>query len=339
MSYTPDLFQDASPPIPVVPFGKLKGRPYEALLADPAYAKYLLTSKYAELERNEPALFSFLVARFGMPDATPAHNALQNRFLDPSFALRFALAANPHLVASVDALRCIDIPEIWRQYVKRKFERFLEARRLELRPLMIKHVVLALDELVKELMTQVSRVAVRNYQGTVCCNELLNPVRACVHQFEHKNVDIVYSVESGGDIVILEDQADDTQIAHLLGNVLHGKGPLRVEVKPIVGDDYPNVLRQMKSLRETQLLVAEFTATTTSWDEFLKVFSMSGIQVIHLDAVEKTEIPIQCSSIPILQMDPAQGEGLINEAFEGVKQFMEAKVQEVSAAKAVVAKQ
>lgn len=80
-----------------------------------------------------------------------------------------------------------------------------------------------------------------------------------------------------------------------------------VECKPCVGDDYPNVLRQMQRnadqsrrngwLREYQhgrwiLLIRQYSGTTVSRDQFVEIFKNSGITVLfqnelpELDAID-----------------------------------------------------
>lgn len=47
------------------------------------------------LRRSHPQMYAWLVGHFGVPDTTPEHNRLQNRFLDDDFRLQLCLHLNP----------------------------------------------------------------------------------------------------------------------------------------------------------------------------------------------------------------------------------------------------
>lgn len=72
----------------IVPFGKYKGKPIEILLADGAYIEWLKLQpdivKFL-MSRHRDLYDVILGVRIGEADCTPAHNALQMRFLDEGF--------------------------------------------------------------------------------------------------------------------------------------------------------------------------------------------------------------------------------------------------------------
>lgn len=71
----------------VVPFGKYRGKPVEAMREDRAYCDWLVAQDW--FREKYSGLFTVVVNNFGEPTLTPEHNALQARFLDDGFALEF----------------------------------------------------------------------------------------------------------------------------------------------------------------------------------------------------------------------------------------------------------
>ena len=67
----------------VVPFGKYKGQPVEAMAADRDYVDWLLAQPWFK-DKHE-TIYTLVVNNFGEPSETPEHNALQALFLDDAF--------------------------------------------------------------------------------------------------------------------------------------------------------------------------------------------------------------------------------------------------------------
>jgi len=71
----------------IVPFGKYKGQPVEALQQDRGYCEWLagqdwFRTRYANIH-------TLIVNHFGEPCETPEHNQMQARFLDNDWSRRF----------------------------------------------------------------------------------------------------------------------------------------------------------------------------------------------------------------------------------------------------------
>lgn len=321
-----DMFDGSSKDRQLIPIGKLTGRPYDALLLEPEYAQYLLRSKYGELERHEPALFQFLVSRFGMPARTPAHNRLQNRFLDPSFVLRMAIAASKDVREMIDNCRALDVPSIWRRHVASTYRSLTATRQAELRSIGTRYIAKDAERLHEVLVAQIDHIRVRRGEDEVAGSELIDPLFAVVHEFEADGPDVSYSIYSSGEVLTIRRDEYGKEEEAVIGRafVSHGRMRFPVEVKPIVGDDYPSVLRQMKKARSNQLLIGEFRSTSASWDELVKVFGMSGISVVHLETVERTEIPLHCVSLPVVHLSNDEAMRIADEEFGKAKHEMEA---------------
>jgi hypothetical protein len=79
----------------IVPFGKYKGQPIEALAQDQKYVDWLLAQDWFR-ERHE-GMFTLVVNNFAEPSETPAHNAMQARFLDHAFVDAFCHTLDPRI--------------------------------------------------------------------------------------------------------------------------------------------------------------------------------------------------------------------------------------------------
>lgn len=321
-----ELFGGAGKRSPVIPFGRFKGRPYEALVEEPDYAQYLLRSKYGELEREHPTLLLFLVKRFGMPDRTPAHNRLQNRFLDPSFALRMAIIASKEVREMIGSSRSLDVPAIWRKHAASTYRDLLASKQAEIRVFGTRYVTKAIDQVNTTLLEQAERIQVLCAGEVITGPEIVDPVNATVHEFEDKGSDVSYSIYYAGDVHTVTRDELGREVDMYIGGAFYGCGGKRftVEIKPVVGDDYPNILRQMKTSRSNQLLVGEFRATSASWDEVVKIFAMSKISVAHMEEVERTEIPLHCTSLPVIYVSREEAFRIAEEEFVYAKGKLEA---------------
>jgi uncharacterized protein (DUF3820 family) len=62
-------------------------------------------------------------------------------------------------------------------------------------------------------------------------------------------------------------------------------GPFSIEIKPIVGDDYPAVLRQMRANQSTVLFLEQYTGQGATRDQFIKTFQSAEMRVIFRDTM------------------------------------------------------
>jgi hypothetical protein len=290
--------------VQAVPFGKYKNQPYEVLLADSGYAMYLLSAMYAKLQSHYPALLAFLVSRYGLPDSTPEHNRLQNRFLDESFAIRFAMAASPRLRQFLTTLQHIDLGKAWADYVRRELttEKERSDRRQRWDP------VSRMPELRDDLVRQASRLSFVPFSGTLEGTTWLKPVARVELEFEKDGADVSYCVTGGGAVeTVVPIKLGGNEVDEEKRIMAYGVNfPFRVEVKPIVGDDYPAILRAMKTVKTRQLLVGEYAGAGATWDEMVKVFELSSITAVLLDDVENTQPPLETVEIKPISAHEAE---------------------------------
>ena len=182
----------------IIPFGKYKGRLIEELLVDdPAYLHWLANQDW--FRAKFMILHQVIINRGAEPEETPDHNALQVKFLDDEFCLKFLRHLEPD---------CMHAPP----------SEFLFERGFE---------VQGIDVLL--IVRSMSRYT--NWNGSA-----IEPWK--------------------------------------------GARRFDIELKPIVGDDYPAVLRQMKRTGAKVLVVGEYTGTGATREQFVKTMTIEGVRVV-----------------------------------------------------------
>jgi hypothetical protein len=237
-----------------------------------------------------------------------------------------AIAASKDVREMIDTCHALDVPAIWRWHAASSFRSLLAARWAELRSIGTRYLAKEAERLHESLVTQIDHIQVRRGKDEIVGSALIDPLYAVVHEFEANGPDVSYSIARSGEVrtTRIDEYSGEEDIA--IGWAFAGYGCKRftVEIKPIVGDDYPNILRQMKKARSNQLLIGEFRSTSASWDQLVKVFGMSGISVVHLDEVERTEIPLHCVSLPVVHLSKDDALRIAHEEFGRAKHEMEA---------------
>lgn len=71
----------------IVPFGKYKGQPVEALAQDKEYCEWLIAQDWFRAKFT--AIHTLIINNFGEPSETPEHNQLQALFTDREFRRKF----------------------------------------------------------------------------------------------------------------------------------------------------------------------------------------------------------------------------------------------------------
>lgn len=77
----------------IVPFGKYRGQPIEALASDRQYTDWLTAQPW--FRDRYSSLYTIVINNFAPPADTPEHNAIQARLLSFSFCLKLIEAAFP----------------------------------------------------------------------------------------------------------------------------------------------------------------------------------------------------------------------------------------------------
>jgi hypothetical protein len=224
----------------IVPFGKYKGQPIEALQSDSQYCAWL--SQQAWVVKRYPALHTLIINNFGELSETPEHNALQIRFLDEQLRLQCTMLV-------------------------RAFFREMDSR-----------VVPSHDSKIFHLPYLESITAPR---------------------FEERAIDVQWSARQWrlhGPYTQWRDHYG-TRVPRTYDASLEiSEFDIAVECKPLLGDDYPAVLRSLNSLRRMAfgsphfvLVAGEVRSRTVSLADIKTFFALSRICLVLLSEIEAAE--------------------------------------------------
>lgn len=100
-------------------------------------------------------------------------------------------------------------------------------------------------------------------------------------KFEESGVDVSFS------IVTTICKGNDIKNWMYSDNlILRFQPSYKIELKPSVGDDYPSIMRQMKSNECRQLLYENYVGKGVTEENMKKMFELSGMQAISLAEVK-----------------------------------------------------
>lgn len=267
----------------VVPFGKYKGRLVEEMVGDDNYVQWLTAQDW--FRERYANLYQIVINRGGEPSETPEHNALQVRFLEDDFCWRFlrhvrakrlAEAEEQLLAIHRDSLAAIakDMEDCRKRiaepialspsdYYRTQPDRGAnELKRLQERQ----------DKAKAELVTLEHEHAEHRSPPKI---DRTITTRA----FECQGIDVVLNVKF---------EAANAHRATAWEHTYQGKTgwfgsvenlQVNVEIKPTLGDDYPAVLRQMKTNRSNVLLLDRYTGTGATRDQLVRTFATADIAV------------------------------------------------------------
>lgn len=209
--------------LPLVPFGRYKGKPITTLMSDTNYLEYI---KKQEWFKNYPIVYNICVnqtiSTSNQNSKTPEHNSLQNMFLEKENVIK--------LLGKVINNKSICIIK---ENVHPKFKVVFESK----------------------------------YNWDILIHNIY--IYKCYH--DEPNM-----CDGGCDHCVGEGAIDDECC---------------VEIKPMLGDDYPCVLRKMKTQMEFTkrsyihyiLLIKEFNAKSTTKEQLVTIFNQSRIKVVFTD--------------------------------------------------------
>jgi uncharacterized protein (DUF3820 family) len=267
----------------IVPFGKYKGRLVEELLADdPQYLEWLSSQDWFRVKYV--SLHQTIINRGAEPEETPDHNALQVLFLDDEFCLQFIRALDPRF-RSVAFVSVSDKTEAKAQLATAQWNlgacsSQIEKYKQEIRDLNgdadreseWDEIKEKQHQKIVELWAKLD-VEIKNEA------DLREEFERVKKQYDKMTVfDVEREFEVGGVDVTLT-------ISYCMQHLM-------IEIKPVVSDDYPKVLRQMLSQdrryhRTSRVLFLErYTGTGATREQFIKTFGSAGIRVIFRNEVE-----------------------------------------------------
>lgn len=236
----------------LVPIGKYKGQPIEVLAEDKQYTDWLVAQPWFRDRYSN--LYAVIINNFCEPSDTPEHNALQARFLDDRFRLKFASIASPRLwwfAQSKGEMR--DKAAEWAASKIVTAGRCIEG--LDCGPF---------------------------FEGRAAGDSpYCDLIRQSGVTFEQNSVDAQWIVFGGIDVQFRNvDYRDFPPIF---------RQEFRVEIKPEIGDDYPSILRQMRRNGSRFLFTRAYTGTGVNQPTFIQYMDSQGIRVIFEHEVDAAD--------------------------------------------------
>lgn len=249
----------------IVPFGKHKGKSVEALLDDREYLDWLLQQGW--FQQRYGNLYQIVINNGVEPSETPEHNAMQIKFLDEEYRLKFAYAATgARLLALCDATE-----------IKRRIDQ-------------IEITTRQVSWFGASSVSNSSGLCFRDYKDKVGTN-LLNTAQLIACRSP------VFETTSGGDVRFCVATGVEWSIPEQSYVWTH-EWPSTyeefifcVEIKPSIGDDYPAVLRQIKRNKTNYLFIRSYTGIGATKEQFVKFFDSQGVKVVFETDVDAVVLP------------------------------------------------
>jgi len=260
--------------LPVVTFGKYKGQPVTTLLAD---TKYLEWCKQQDFFKQHKTVYNICVnqtIQSNQPSKTPEHNKLQNLFLKREFILDF-----------VNKVFCIDksLSLLEKIYCTEEYKEYFGEERFSTEEFGLKKLIF--NPIFETDFNWDVKLLCGKHENRTCENNnnniiKLNP-KYTVFQVEHLFVKLGFTFGgTGGLMGWMSGENPVFAFAEVLST-------LYIEIKPLLGDDYPNVLRKMTTQKKLTndkdgiyiLLIDEYSSSTTTKEELVMIFKQSNIMV------------------------------------------------------------
>ena len=265
---------------PIIPFGKYKGQPITTLLAD---TKYLEWCKQQEWFKKFPIVYNICVNQTivnqNENSKTPEHNKIQNLFLEKE-----------------NQNRLIDLLF---KATKNKFNKINEGFNH-------KDYSEYFQGCKESSMTfhQLFKIKVE-FETKYNWDILLQ-----INKNWHSQIVVKFKEEiyKNNDLEIRQKYFNDIFNFDMQTGVMYPKliyidsYNIYIEIKPLLGDDYPNVLRKMNIQKDLTycdldkriiiLLVKDFASSTTTREQIIQIFNQSNIKVIFLKDITEDDVKL-----------------------------------------------
>ena len=265
--------------LPITPFGKYKGKPVTELLADVEYLNWV---KQQEWFKNYPTVYNICVnqtiTNINQGSKTPEHNKLQNNFLERSFNITFI----NHILGLDNDIKLLN-----ELYDNPEYKLYFENQRFNTNDYGLESITPIFEadfnwDVCLTFYGYNSHIEFLNQNPTQpyvnreqICSKLFKKFKYLDYRRPYKGINFPRIC-----------------INHLC-----------IEIKPLMGDDYPNVLRKMNvqiklHMQELDkshrlrgefyhpslyiLLVDEYSSSVTSKEQLIEIFKQSNIIVVFI---------------------------------------------------------
>lgn len=303
----------------MVPFGKHKGKPVDALLDDRPYLDWLLAQPWFKEKFGN--VYNIVINNGNEPSETPEHNAMQIRFLEEEYRLKFAYLARPdgflYAVAGGlsqwnEQIRVIQdsIIEGARKRNAHHRAQYLENQEIERRERAARQKVPIVPPMrtpSHEWSLPAGPFQESEEPAPISCSGMQIPlpdgrleksddltIWVSPPAFESDGADVRFHLRCGFEIQ--PQQLDTGERSYIYSTHVDLPKPFIksnfiIEIKPSVGDDYPAVLRQVKRNGANYLLTKSYCGVGASQPQFCDFFQTQGVKVIFESDVDSIVIP------------------------------------------------
>jgi hypothetical protein len=234
----------------IVPFGKYKGQPIEVLASDAAYANWLTAQPW--FRDRFANIYNVIINNTGEPAETPEHNELQALFLSDEFCLRFLDRSHPGWARE-------DLTREWSRKVREAKELCSKRDRRFYGDDPQYYDIAWTENLLRDGCT---------FEALPITYKIKREFEYSEHCHGYRNIDVFLSVSA-----LVCDVDIFTSIV------------IAIELKPFVGDDYPAVLRQMRTNRSGCLFLRDYHGTGATREQFVQMFQSANIRVVFISEV------------------------------------------------------
>ena len=308
----------------VVPFGKHKGEPMEQLAADPEYCEWLMgqswfVEKYAHIH-------TLIINNFGEPNETPEHNRLQLRFLDETFRRQCMQAAGVakgfYAEQPMPAFEVGGVDVQWammrwrldvnqreyteetpfsKQYTALKGEATQAGYRYEEHERTIQYA----PQNCKNFLDRIAKLDDLKRRNQPGGWDHARDTDECRRNIEREQHALKIAQEQIGerkaqlDVCVAARDWHRQEYQIVFTNTVNrtiyewepeNLGFIGIECKPVLGDDYPAVLRFMRNIRQRPslycLVIGALRSQAASMDQLRLVFAQANILLLSVPEIE-----------------------------------------------------
>lgn len=290
----------------LVPFGKYKGQPVEALRSDQSYVDWLVNQDWFQAKYKN--IYTVVINNFGEPAETPDHNAMQIKFLDKTWLFKFL-----HCFYRSRGKQYLFELHIDGSDIQNKIVDTIDKSLADCQSLFSK----ALIALESKCSQGVDEDSIKNaflhnewHDASKQIKRARSIADLCI-SIQHPNLSDFFVPSTS---VLFEDCGFDVTInASLVTNVKCeiSNATIFCEMKPSMGDDYPAVMRQIKanynrismpssryvSARQGALclVLGKYSGIGATFDQVKTMFATEGITIVEelsVDAVQVLSSPM-----------------------------------------------
>lgn len=261
----------------IVPFGKYKGQPIEQLQADPQYSEWLMEQQWFRERFRQP--YTALAAN-REPAETPEHNAMQAKFLnkDLCFHLLEFVGGKPiptnldevksaadDWISKCRAPEIVDPPVFAEATTSVIFESQGADIEVRFTSAGISKLGMGENRLSAEHRNQFAKwKTTKNYSYYNC--------HPSCWLYEESKPPLCFD----------QSYFDWTIPVKVSGYWEARTCGLRVELKPVMSDDYPAVLRQASASHCHSVVIGHYSGAAVSLADVQEIFKSRGIKLLRL---------------------------------------------------------